>query len=400
MADTLVDTGTNSLTDDLQGCWGPYWTDISIGVIIMVDGGADLQFTRTTDKGANWTTTEIETGTVRQLAVWFDQETPDDTGKLVHVAWVDSESIDFIKYCPVDIDAGTAGTIRTVDNTITSGNNPQSDRIAITKARNGNLIIAMSTQTEVECYRSVDAGVNWTDRADVFETANQEDWCLLFPANVDDGDVAAFFWDRSANNITVKMYDDSADTWTETDIGLGTMEDDHAHMNMDGATRHSDGLILGCAHSNDDDSGDDLRTWTVNPNSIASPTMDVTTANVFTNEGESAQCGMFINQQNDDVYVAWCSGNTSWESTVDVVYKKSTDDMASWGTEAAYSESTDDHRTCMAGRTVGNDGGRFQPSFYDDDDVDIYVNEVNDIEIAAVAAAADSFGLPLLGVGR
>jgi len=387
MADTLVETDVTSLLDSRNGLWGPYWININTAIIVFSNGANDLKFARTTDKGATWATTEIEAGTVGSIAAWYDKETPGDNGTLVHIAWLDftdAGGSEDAKYVTVNVLDGTVGTIRTIDGGLTL--TILEMRIAITKTVNGNLIVAFSSNTEIECYRSTDAGANWTDRADVFETTTEEDFVLLFPADVDAGDAAALFWDRSADVISVKMYDDSANTWTETSIS-GSMFDDPTHIGMDGAIRHSDNHLLMAAHSDEDTTTDDILTWELTVNSIASPTVTAQT-NVVTDQAESGQVSVFINQQNDDVYVAYLKGGT-WEATVDVVFHISTDDMSTWGTEQAYSESAaDDFRLVQAGRTVGNDGGRYQPSFYDDDQTDIYVNETNDVEIAAVSAAA------------
>lgn len=392
MADTIVDVAANAVADDKDGLWGPYWSDVNTGVIVYVDSGFDISFARTTDKGANWNITEIEAGTVRQLAVWYDKETPGDTGTLVHIAWLDSadaEGSQDARYVTVDVSDGGVGAIRTVDGDLTVDNLSRNNRIAITKAVNGRMLVAFSTQTEIECYKSAETSAPYfaaaaTDIADVFETATQEDWVILFPANVDAGDCCALFWDRSTDELSVKMYDDSDDSWTETSIS-GSMVDDSIHKAMDGAVRHSDNHVEIAAHSNEDDAGDDLLTWDLTVDSIASPTITAK-ANIFTDQGESAQVSVHINQQNDDVRVAYLKGGT-WQATVDVVYHLSDDGMGSWGAEQAYSEAAaDDIRLVPAGRTVGDDGGRYQPCFYNSDLRDIFVNETNDVEITAAAA--------------
>lgn len=387
MADTLVAAAPNGSLDFANALWGPYWSDESTGVIVFFDTSLDLTFARTTDKGANWGLTEIEPGSVVTLACWYDKETPGNAGTLVHVAWMDTGTDD-IYYITIDVSDGSQGTKRTVDSTVTINDLPTSNRIAITQTVSGNIIVAFSTQTEFECYKSSDNfATAGTDIADVFEVAIAEDWCLLFPAaTADDADACALFWDRSANEVSLKVYDDSGDTWTEKSIA-GSMFDDPAHMNMDASVRHSDSHILMAAHSNDDDAGDDLMTWdlTVDDPNAASCTVTAKT-NIFTNQAESAQVSVWINQQTDQVRIAYLKGGT-WEATVDVVYHISNDGMGSWGGEQAYSEGgPDDFRLVHAGRTVGDAGGRYQPSFYDDDEIDIYINEVNDTEIAAVAA--------------
>jgi hypothetical protein len=383
MADTLVKAGVYSLDDEI-GVFGPYWSDESTAVIVFVDTGIDTTFARTDDKGASWAITEIKAGSTRSLACWYDKETPGNAGTLVHIAWLE-DTVDDVYYRTLDVADGTLGTQRTVDGSITSGFAPNLNRITITQTVSGNIIVAFSTQTEIECYKSADNfATPGTDIADVYEVATAEDYCLLFPAaTADDDDACALFWDRSADEISLKVYDDSGDTWTEKSIS-GSMVDEVRNMDMDGSVRHSDSHILMAAHSRSDHTTDDLRTWdlTVDDPDAANCTVTAKT-NIFTDQVESARASVWINQQTDQVRIAYLKGGV-WTETVDVVYHISNDGMGSWGGEQAYSEGgPDDFRTCHAGRTVGDAGGRYQPSFYDDDEVDIYVNEVNDTEIAA-----------------
>lgn len=377
--DVLITGNVQSFAHQ-TGLRGPYWISNQTGFVAYVNVGFDMSFSRTTDAGASWAETEIEAGTVRQIAIWFDQETPGDAGELVHIVWANAgAATDSLFYQTVDVSDGSQGTKRTIDATITVGAAGVT-KIGITKTRNGNLIAALHTPTEIVTYRSVDAGVTWTTRATLHETIGQADLVLLFPANTaDTADAAALYWDISADAISIKMYDDSADTWTETAI-LSSMVDDTSNINLDGAVRHSDGLILGTAHSNDDTPTNDIRTWTANPNSIASPTIDTTTADVSTDIPESAEVGMLIDQNTDDVYVSYLKGGT-WAVSVDAFYKKSTDDMATWGSEQAYSVTTSDFRAIHAGRTVGSNGGRFQPLLYNIVTIELFVNVDNDVAL-------------------
>jgi len=389
MADKSVDGNIFSDLDMSNGLYGPYWIDTQTAIIVYIDFMGDVQFSRTTDGGVNWSATEIIDGSAKNMSCWFDQETPGDSGTKVHVTWLDSTGVEGANeafYVNIDVSDGAQGTIRTIDNTLTiNGPYEEENRIAITKTIGGNLLMALSTQVEIECYRSVDSGVNWTDRSDPFETGNQEDWLLLYPANTaDNNDVCGIFWDRSTNEISMKMYDDSENTWTETIIS-GSMSDDSQHINMDAAVRHSDSHILFAAHSNDDSSTDDLMTWDLTPNSITSPTVTAKT-NIFTDQAESAQTSVLINQQNDDVYVSHLKGGT-WQNLTDIVFHKSDDRMGTWGSEQAYNETQDDNILVHGGRTIGDSGGRVQWSWFNDDLTEIFVNLVNDIEISATGEA-------------
>ena len=415
VADTSVEGAVSGLADFATGVWGPYWSDISTGVIIFLDDGDDIAFARTTDKGANWATTEIDVGDTQQIAAWYDKETPGNSGTLVHITWMDSfdggTNPGTVYYRTLDVADGSLGTQQTVDSTATINSNTFSQRCAITQAVNGDIVVAFShtgTTSGVQCYKSSDNfATAGTNTADVYETASEEDWLLLFPADVDAGDVAGVFWDRSSDEITIKMFDSSADggngTWTEFATPIATSQfDDSVHINMDGSVLLSDNTIYLTWHSNDDSAGDILQTAVLTVDSISAPSSAVASP-VFSGQPESAQVGILIDQNNNDVYVSHLKGGGFWQSTMNLVYHKSTDSMGSWGAEQAYSEATaDDLRTCSAGRIASTDGGRFQPAFFNSDLSEIFVNEVNDVELAAGGPPATliSSRRLLSGLGR
>ena len=360
---------------------GPYWINTSTAVVVFVDSNSDLIFARTTDEGTNWSSTTIDTGVVKSVDAWFDKETPNDAGTLVHIAWLDTVSGE-AKYRTVDVSNGNLGTLRIV-SAATIDADIDDNRVAITKSRNGNLYVGFycNSADNKDFRRSVDSGVNWTSRAGLYEVAAADtaDWALAYPANTgDNADVAAIYWDISASQLSIKMYDDSLNSWTETVIE-SSVPGNSTYKNIDGAMRVSDGHILIAYHSAVDSSLDDLRTRDITPDSIASPTITSKT-NIFTDQAASAQVALFINQQNNDVYVAYFKGG-NWLVSVDLVYHKSTNGMTAWGSEQSYSVGTDDYRLVSSGRTATSSGSRFMPSFYDDDEVDILVSEANDVLI-------------------
>jgi len=397
MADTQAYATAYSTLDVIDGLWGPYWSGIDTAVIVFIDANEDVLYLRTNDKGATWAATSIYAGSIRRLACWYDKETIGNVGNIVHISWLDAAGTDAAYYRTLDVVSETLGTERTVDNTLLVNSTDANNRLALTVTKSGNIILAFSTQNEFAAYKSDDGGATWDAIADVFEAATSEDHVLLYPANTadDDDDAAAIFWDRSANEISIKMLDQSAasgvGTWTETSIAT-TMVDDQTWIQMDGAVRHSDQHIILAAHSDADTTGDDLLTWDLTVDSIASPTVTAK-PNIFTNQAQAAQCAVLINQQNDFVYVSYLKGG-NWTTTVDVVFHLSDDNLATWEAESAYSEAAaDDNRRVQGGRTIGTSGGRIQWAFFNDDLNDLFVNEVNDIEIEAVEGDhAISFG--------
>ncbi|KKK84062.1 hypothetical protein LCGC14_2787140, partial [marine sediment metagenome] len=145
---------------------------------------------------------------------------------------------------------------------------------------------------------------------------------------------------------------------------------------MSASPRHSDNHVILAVWSELDAATADLKVWDIGGSG------DITAmADVVTDLDESAQVAVFINQQNNDIYVAYIKGGT-WEATADIKYKKSTDGGTTWGSEQTYSEGTaDDLRALWAGVSVGADGGRFQPVFFNDDLNDLFVNLTNDVNI-------------------
>lgn len=387
MADLSI-TGIVSTTLDTRSVlFGPYWSDEDTAVVIYLDAGNDLNMARTINAGASWAITEIETGTAVVGSAWYDGETTNDTGTLLHVVWADSGASE-IQYVNIDVSDGTVSSIVLIDDSYTISSTPQSNRAAITKTLNGNLLVGHGTTSENHVFRSTDDGATWTSRTAVTEGTTSYDYIMFFPADTgDDADAACIYWDRSTNVLSVKMYDDSANTWTETTIQTG-MVDDTFHMNFDAVLRHSDGHIFLAAHSDDDQSTDDIRTYDLTVDSIASPTVTVlpSTGWVIQNIPESAQVALIINQQNDDLYCAYLKGGT-WVATVNVYYKISTDNSVSWGSEQSFGENADDDlRLVHGGRSVGDNGGRVQFTFFNDDTTAIFTNINNDIPISGLAS--------------
>lgn len=400
MADTSVEGGVPSILDGIEGLWGPYWNNENVSCIIFIESSSyDVEYSRTANAGSSWAESNLisgETfGQVRSLACWPDFQTPGDTGTLVHAVRYgeDAGGNSSIKYCTYDIDADSVGTVRTIESgTSLSGAIDNECFIAFTKTTSGDLIAAWrnSDNSSRDSYKSTNGGTSWSSISHPFEAASSKDYGLLFPANGtgDDDDACMIYWDATANEISIKMYDSSANSWTETSIATG-MDDDPTHINMDGHVRLSDGHIILAAHSNDDNSSDDIKCWDINPNSISSPSVTALT-DVIQNVSESAQVSVFIDQSNDDIYVGWLDGGT-WQSSVLLKYRKSTDGGTSWSSDNTYGESSDDHRRLHAGAQRSDSKARYQPSFYDDDQSEIYVNLVNDIEIDAPGGSVPIF---------
>ena len=375
MADLLVEDTVDQAADDRHTIWGPYWVNPEIAVITFVDPGDDLMYTRTTDGGRTWgPEVEIKNGFIINASCWFDKETPGDTGTLLHILYLDDTS-DIAYYRTLDVSTDTLGTERTIASGLTINNQSDQQRSAITKTLNGNILVAFVTSAERECKRSTDGGVGWTDRADVYETVSTPHHAMLFPANTGDGaDACAIYNDRDIfdRKLVIKMYDDSANSWSEfaTKIGLINVNS----FSFDGSVRHSDNHVLVAFHTQANNSTDDLSTADLTVDSISAPGISPKT-DIFTNQAAAERVAVFIDQGTDNVYAAYLKGGT-WTSAMDVVFHKSTDGMSTWGAEEAYSEAAaDDLRRVTAGRTIDSSSdGLYLPAWWNDDLTDIFVS--------------------------
>lgn len=381
MADTVLSSGVAANLQVYNGMWGPYWSDDQTGAIVYVDDNEDLVYDRTTNGGTSWSTTTIDTATVVRIAATYDRMVPGNTGSLLHIAWLD-RAANVCHYRTLDIAADSLGTERTVASSLTVSAALPENRIAIGQSVSGNIMVALETASEIDCQRSSDGGANWSNRADVFEAANSKDWARGFPAATsDDDDFAFMFLDASAGTITVKMYDESVDSWTETSVSTLTV--DATFPLWGGSVRHSDSAIIIAFPTAILTGGNDVETWEIDPSSIASPSVTAG-ADVFTNDSTLFGATVCINQLNDDVYVSYVKGTLP--SSFDVEYKISDDDLSTWNSAVAYSETTSDYFLGNGGPTIDKFGARFMPSFWSGSAGTIDVNLVNDIGFLPVNA--------------
>lgn len=381
MADTTVNTSVNALHYRRSVRAGPVWISPSVGYVFL-DAGNELAYQKTSDGGATWASAvTINSGNPISISVWYDKWTPVDRGALIHIAYTEADNDD-VFYRNLDTSDDSLSTEATVFAGVSFVNgNWDEGTIDIVKSRGGNLYIAFwgDASGEYGFYRSIDGGTTWVSRANVAD-GNEADGVLLMPGNETDGDdILCVYWDRSADELSLKTYDNSGDSWSETSIAT-SMADSAVYYQMAAVPRHTDNHTILMVWSELDTATADLRVWDIEDNSSITAMTDV-----VSNLAESAGVAVLINQQNSDIYVAYLKGGT-WQATVDVKYKKSTDGGTTWGDETSYSEaSADDIRALWAGISIGDEGGNFQPMFYNHDLADMFVNLVNDVRIAASA---------------
>jgi len=393
MADILIDAAASATTDlrSLRG--GPFWTSPTVGYVIYLDVNHDLVYRKTVNGGANWGAAQVVVAAAAcdgySYDCWADWQTDGDAGTKIHIAYI-SKDLEQMRYVYLDTSGDSvAGNdlIEAVQGNGTLFSAPSSARhqITITKTRGGNLAVAFRYRDSANAFfanffTSPD-GDTWTSKTSFDEGVG--DFLLLFPGNeADNQDLWLIYWDISANAISLKTFDNSGNSWSEQAISGGMVES-NTYLQMDGAIRLSDGHLILAAWSEYNVATADLKTWDINgAGSITAKT------NIITDTAEYALVSVFVNQVNDDIYVAYIGG-TDFTTLVRAVYQKSVDGGANWGGQVTMQADAEDKEMWIsAGAAKVAWGGKFQPYWYNDDLEDIFTNTDNGISIAVVTGRA------------
>jgi hypothetical protein len=186
-------------------------------------------------------------------------------------------------------------------------------------------------------YRSTDVGATWGSRTDIEALATQ-DQCILVPNlnSSDNQDILAIFWDASADEISRVNYDDSANTWTETSISTGMVDqvaNGFAFPHFAATTDLTNNQIVLIAWNGIDTANADLKCWTITESAITGKTDVVTNG---TDDQGVAALGIDTNTNNwYAFYVGKSDGSETYPTATNVYMKISADSGTTWSTETA-----------------------------------------------------------------
>lgn len=358
-----------------------------------------LYYRKTTDGGSSWGSAVSFAGvgdTVGIFSIWADWWTSGNTGTKIHV-WYVEDATNLLRYCSLDTASDTIGSEVTV---YSNASITLYGKLSGTVSRGGKLhvVFAQAAASAYVHYVSTSGGSSWTSKATPWEST--EDHVNLLPGSLTDADdVWCLFWDFSANAITLKTYDYSGDSWSESSTiftAVATDPNVNANNNMSASIRWSDGHIIMVVHKWYDSASDEFACF------------DITDGSTWTQKTNVADindniCGSIsIDQNNDDLYVFYLGNDAGGEtagSANNAYYKKSTDGGATWSTEVAYGEGVDDDN-----RAIWSDHGSttFMVSacWYDDDNTDLWYNYPNAIYIEEAVNVTVTPGVLALTTAR
>lgn len=360
---------------------GIYWVSDEVGYYIYYDNTCGVGYEKTTDGGLTWN------GQISIYAVagfhfntWADWNTPDDNGTKIHIVIL-SQSADQIYYTYLDTFDDSTVTPVLVESVpdVLSTQNIANSYLSIVKTQNSELAISYRTDGSVtDAYGfeiSNDGGNTWVTKDSPWETAF--DHFDLYPGNENDpSDIWGVFWDISTDELSLKTYDASSDSWTEQLISANMYDDDDQYINMSGDIKQNNGHLYLAAWDRFSTTNTTLKVWEINGSANITELTEV-----ISNDDGYFQTDIFIDQSTNTLYTSYLKGTI--ESTVGVYYQKSVDNGLTWGGEITFSETNDDHRCVKTSGIKESLGGKYMPVWLNDDTSIFTTNYIHSITISA-----------------
>lgn len=371
--------GVNYVVRDNNGVfWFPF-----------VDRAVDVSYTKSND-GISWQNpVTVFVGSATALSSWYPRWSGVADDKIC-LAYTESGGADIL-FRTIDTAAiGALGTQTTVFN---GASTASGGALSICMDRGGHIRVVGSIDngTEDGAWSSTDGGATWTDTiADPSEGATQDQYLLLPGWNLDTHDMMLIFWDASANELSVKRYDDSADTWTETSIATSMVDSTAANFfpNFAACVDLANSRNIVVAWSAVDAANADLRMWFIDDTTITESSANV----VLNSTDDQGLCAVGLDTATGTIYVFYggkSDGSETFSSAINIYYKTTTDNGATWSAETKLSNAADPRGTQWLACT---------PRFSTDYLVAIYNNIADpNIIINAVMPTGSSIAASIFG---
>jgi hypothetical protein len=324
---TVTGAGTNYLVQTPSG----------VLYSVLIDEDSDISYRKSTDGGLSWSAgTSIFAGTATSLAVWYDRWSNISAG-LIHCVYSESATDDTL-YRTINTESSDALSTQTV--IFAGASTAAGGHLSVTRAVGGNVYCktVIDGGTEGGFYRLPNANVPsgaWDAARTVDEAIASTDQMILLPDYdaADTQDIMAIFWDASANEISRKLYDDSANTWSETSIA-GSMTDESSSVtfpNFAAAMDITNTRHFVIAWNGVDGASSRLRAWSVDSGTITALT-DV----VSSSTDDQGLAGLSYDPVTGYLYAYYggkTDGSETYPSALNLYCKVSTDTGTTWGPE-------------------------------------------------------------------
>jgi len=333
-----IDLAVKTISGLYTGGGTQYLVETPLGVQyrIYIDPNSDPVFDKSVDYGSTWSAiTQLKAITCTQIAVWYDRWTdPTGTlGNLIHVVYTDSGADD-VFYRTINTESGDAlGTERTV---FAGASTASGGALSVSRMIGGNVIIAGSIDAGVEVFakKSSDYFASSSDISNPYEAS--PDKLILLPGwGADNQDAMCFYYDASASEVSVKYYDDSANSWSEASIATTITMPDHTSTTFghwSATVDHANSRNVLTFWTNVDTAAASLKCFTVTQSSSTE-----VTAVVSSSTDDQGFCAISIFGSS---WYVWYCGSTDGADTYSfamwLYYKVSTDSGSTWGSETKF----------------------------------------------------------------
>ncbi|KKN78138.1 hypothetical protein LCGC14_0353650 [marine sediment metagenome] len=383
MVDIVISSANVTLSQDLSPRQ-TVWLTPSIGYTfyLRTTPTRRVVYRKTTDK---WLTSGPEVilddaNTIdNTVNIWYEPWTRDDEGTLIHIVmarfstfrmeYISLNTATDVLSAPVVVDSGAFGT---------------SVSHSIAKTPDGTLFITQNggnnAGMDVNLWRSIDGGLNWVGRSVVGAQMQRLDGrTKIVPANTADDNIGAITVRTASSSHFYAEYDNNSDTWSSVALFTGTIQENQFQLTV----RHSDGHMMAALK----DAGFDIRVFDINNVGDV-----VEQAQPVTGAGGAITVGIeiMVNQNNNDIFVIYPRGIDPAITPRSIRYRKSADGMVTWEPEVVFSVANGDQSGAQAGISIGPSGGRFQPTWHDEDTNSWLTNLDNSLEFTGIPTTPPS----------
>ena len=376
MANDILEAGITA-NNNRQRESGIVWTTDEIGYFFFITSGSQLKYRKTTNGTSFAAAVTLHGNSTGVFSLWADWWT-DGTGTKIHLTYGDRGDSEG-HYINLDTaDDSVSGPVVVVSGISIA--QAVTHKISISKARGGYLYIGGQWGTDNGVanrgfWRSIDNGANWTERADVTEVAvPYKDHLSLHPGNeADDQDMWCLYLDETALEISLKVYDDSGNSWSETAIVSLTSFDD-TFKQMAGVVRLSDNhlFLVHPMRKYADGVSNDMRCWEINGAASITERGEVDTQSDFLgvtlmyDDQTGNLYAIYVRTHGDDIFCR-------------IWYAISEDGGVTWGSPVQYSDVNgfEETKTVSQDQVIIAPGGRLAPIWVDNWNDDIKGNMSN-----------------------
>ncbi len=351
-AQVTIDSSVNTTTTSHLGS-SPTTVFINqnTGYAFYRDSTGVCAYSKTTNGGTTWgaaVTVDSQTDCL-QIAVWYDQWTPGDSGNLIHIATIDSGDDDiWYRYLDTSNDTLSTGPINITSGLGYSGTLVNAaNYTTIAKATDGALFAAVMDSNGTgnimpRCTTNCTTATNWSAANPTSWTAGN-DFGILIPRL--SGEMMFIWWDTSlsSNDLKYSRYTGSWSTWANIDTALdnGTYD---ASFGAAVDPSNGDVYLAYAAQAATLGTDDDIRVRRFNGTSWATLT-DVVTNSVCAGVSNCGITKAKIARDSNTgyLYVLYSAQSTpGTAATANVYWKYSTDGGSTWSSEFGPVYSTND----------------------------------------------------------